>query len=318
MEKVIFKRNEVVTFMIGGVFSADAGWKHKTRYHRGDYELIICTKGPINLLVGNESLTLNKNDIAFIPPFTLMKGTVTSTKLIEFYWLHFILHEKQNAHLTAGENEGQDAPIKKQHPAEDVILPTEHHFRDMDVLLILTHQLLTVDASFPFSQEQQNLLMTLILIQIANATSDNAFEDKNSTVIKQLKEWIRTNIFRSPTLADIAKEAELNPQYISRLFKRYVGMSPKHYMIQLKVQTAQALLIRTNLSVKEISSYAYFSDEKLFMKQFKNISGVTPSVFRNEYRKIYHNNQIIDPVLPIPEEITQKLDNDIDPGTPKR
>ena len=156
--------------------------------------------------------------------------------------------------------------------------------------------------------------MTLILTNLANSTNVSENEDRNSALVSQLKEWIRTNIFRSPTLKDLANETELNPQYVSRLFKKYVGMSPKHYMVHLKIQTAKALLIRTNLSIKEVSSYSYFSDDKLFMKQFKKLTGVTPSTFRTKYRKIYHNNPVIDPVLPIPEKITQQLDYKRDPG----
>lgn len=34
------------------------------------------------------------------------------------------------------------------------------------------------------------------------------------------------------------------------------------------------------------------------------------------YQKIYHNNQVIDPMLPIPEEVTQQLAGDRDPGAP--
>ncbi|MCO7124655.1 AraC family transcriptional regulator [Sporolactobacillus shoreicorticis] len=318
MNEITFAKNEVVMFMIGGNFSADAGWKHKARYHRGDYELIICVKGPINLLIGNESATLNEHDLLIVPPYTPMKGTVPSSNPIEFYWLHFLLPENHHLHQKVKlEQDRNELTHNADDRPKNLVIQTSYHFQDTRDLLILTHQLLAVDSSGMYSQEQQNLLMTLILIQMANLANKTNFEDKNKTVVNQLKEWIRTNIYRSPTLADIAKETKLNQQYVSRLFKKYVGMSPKHYMIHLKVQTAQALLIRTNLSIKEIGHYSYFSDDKLFMKQFKRISGVTPSSFRSLYQKVYHNNQVIDPVLPIPEEVTQKLDIDRDPGAPK-
>ncbi|WP_249778589.1 AraC family transcriptional regulator [Lentilactobacillus dabitei] len=311
MDSVMFPKNEIVTFMIGGNFSADAGWKHKLRYHHGDYELIICVKGPINLLVGDETVTLNANDIYIVPPYTSMKGTEPSDRSIEFYWLHFLLPTKPAA------SQDQSQSLDNPHEIQNLIIDNSYHLQSLDELLILTHQLLAVDVSGTYSTQQQNLLMTLILTVIGNLANKTESDEKNRTVVNQLKEWIRANIYRSPTLTDIANETQLNRQYVSRLFKKFVGMSPKHYMIQLKIQTAQALLIRTNLSIKEISGYAYFSNDKLFMKQFKQVTGVTPSSFRSEYRKIYHNNQVIDPVLPIPEEITQKLDHDKDLGTPK-
>lgn len=311
VKQLTFDSNEAVWFMVGGNFSADPGWKHKVRYHHGDYELIICIHGPINLIIGSQTMVLNANDVLIVPPYTTMKGTVSSSQAVEFYWLHFLLPDKPIPKTKDLPNDG-----KEKHHGDIISLNMSYHLTDLSDLLILTHQLLTVDRSQPFAQNQQNLFMTLILTQLVNSVSQTANEDKNSALVSQLKEWIRTNIFRSPTLKEIADETELNQQYVSRLFKKYVGMSPKHYMIYLKIQTAQALLIRTNLSVKEISTSAYFSDEKLFMKQFKKMTGVTPSAFRSKYQKVYHNNPVIDPVLPIPEKITQKLDYDRDPGTP--
>lgn len=310
MPQLAFDHDQVVTFMVGGNFSADPGWKHKARYHPGDYELMICVHGPINLMIGDHHVVLNTNDVLIVPPYTFMRGTAPSTKKIEFYWLHFLL---PNDHLKT--DSGTKVLSATSHPKE-ITVQYHYHFSDINDLIILTHQLLAVDTSQPFGQEQQNLLMTLILTNLANSTNVPENEDRNSALVSQLKEWIRTNIFRSPTLKDLANETELNPQYVSRLFKKYVGMSPKHYMVHLKIQTAKALLIRTNLSIKEVSSYSYFSDDKLFMKQFKKLTGVTPSTFRTKYRKIYHNNPVIDPVLPIPEKITQQLDYKRDPGTP--
>ncbi|MDH5109652.1 AraC family transcriptional regulator, partial [Lentilactobacillus kefiri] len=59
--------------------------------------------------------------------------------------------------------------------------------------------------------------------------------------------------------------------------------------------------------IKEISANAYFEGEKLFMRQFKQLTGMTPSEYRAQFDEIYHNNQVISPTLPIPEEITKHL-----------
>ncbi|EHO52388.1 AraC family transcriptional regulator [Lentilactobacillus kisonensis] len=267
MNNFSLNEKQIVTFMAGGLFSADPGWKHKSRYHHGDYELMICLKGPIHLQVGENNMTLNSNDVLMIPPFTLMKGTESTTTSIEFYWLHFLSPQSKF-----------QVQVEKQLTVNPMIaLSHKYHLNNIDSLLISVHELLTVDSTLTFSQNQQDLLITLILIKLANSIGIKNDTGKNNALVAQLKEWIRTNIYRSPSLDDIASVAELNPQYVSRLFKKHVGMSPKHYMIHLKIQTAQVLLIRTNLSIKEVSNYAYYSDDKLFLKQFKKLSGVTPS-----------------------------------------
>jgi quercetin dioxygenase-like cupin family protein len=84
-------KDQLVTYMVGGYFSANKGWKHNPRFHHGDYELIVCTSGPIYLSIGNDNVTLNQNDILLVPPYVVMQGNKVSERSINFYWLHFLL-----------------------------------------------------------------------------------------------------------------------------------------------------------------------------------------------------------------------------------
>ena len=72
MNQLTFNKNQVVSFMVGGNFSADPGWQHKTRYHHGDYELMVCVRGQINLSIGTDNVILNPNEVLIVPPYTFM------------------------------------------------------------------------------------------------------------------------------------------------------------------------------------------------------------------------------------------------------
>lgn len=189
------------------------------------------------------------------------------------------------------------------------MIPEKIRMANLDQLLILSHQLLNTDIQNPYDRKTANYLATMMLLEISKLTLSQLTTDRTSEAerISRVKEWIRTNLYRSPSVLDMANEVQLNPQYFSRLFKRITGIPPKKYLLQLKLQTAQALLIRTSLSIKEISDNAYFENEKLFMRQFKQFTGVTPSEYRAQFDQIYHNNQVISPTLPIPEAITKHL-----------
>jgi AraC-like DNA-binding protein len=62
------------------------------------------------------------------------------------------------------------------------------------------------------------------------------------------------------------------------LFKRFTGLSPHSYLVQIKIQNAQRLLQKE----KDIASVAYdtgFTDQAHFTRWFKKIMGVTPGRF---------------------------------------
>ena len=69
---------------------------------------------------------------------------------------------------------------------------------------------------------------------------------------------------------------------LQRGFAKYFGMSPKQYLIQLRMNRALELLTENELSVKEISFVCGFTDEKYFSRAFKKKYGYPPSQFRKQ------------------------------------
>ena len=68
---------------------------------------------------------------------------------------------------------------------------------------------------------------------------------------------------------------------LQRGFAKYFGMSPKQYLIQLRMNRALELLTENKLSVKEISFVCGFTDEKYFSRAFKKRYGCSPSQLKN-------------------------------------
>jgi AraC-like DNA-binding protein len=64
---------------------------------------------------------------------------------------------------------------------------------------------------------------------------------------------------------------------LQRAFSKHFGMSPKQYLIQLRMNHALELLTESEFSVREISSACGFTDEKYFSRAFKKRYGYPPS-----------------------------------------
>ncbi|PKL13074.1 MAG: hypothetical protein CVV52_07480 [Spirochaetae bacterium HGW-Spirochaetae-8] len=79
----------------------------------------------------------------------------------------------------------------------------------------------------------------------------------------------------------LADSVNVSEDYLTRVFHKELGMSPWEYLNRYRIQLACDLLVRTNLSLSEISGRTGFQDQAYFCRVFKKLKGCTPSALRN-------------------------------------
>lgn len=90
-------------------------------------------------------------------------------------------------------------------------------------------------------------------------------------------------VFARKTLRQICTELEITEEYLIRLFRRRVGMTPMKYYQSVKMEAATSLLLNTTMSVKEVSWKLGFASQYHFSRRFKSFSGVSPTEYRTNY-----------------------------------
>ncbi len=78
----------------------------------------------------------------------------------------------------------------------------------------------------------------------------------------------------------LAREAGLSINHFGRLFRRYLGMTVRRYILQRRIELAEQLLQTTVLPAKAVGAEAGISDAQYFNKQFRRATGLCPSAFR--------------------------------------
>ena len=72
--------------------------------------------------------------------------------------------------------------------------------------------------------------------------------------IDRILSFIHKNLPRSIGRAEIARAVYLNPEYLSRLFKKEMGIGLNDYLVQERMKIAQSLLKNTSFSISIVAS----------------------------------------------------------------
>jgi len=94
-------------------------------------------------------------------------------------------------------------------------------------------------------------------------------------------QYINKHYMENLSLAEVADVVYLSSYYLSRLFKREVGVNFSTYILHKKLDEAKRLLKDTEIPVCNISSSLSFSDASYFCKVFKKYFGLTPKGYRH-------------------------------------
>ena len=89
------------------------------------------------------------------------------------------------------------------------------------------------------------------------------------------------------SVEDLSRKVFITPQYLSRLFRRFLGCSTYEYLTSFRISRAKELLITDiRLEVQDISRQTGFSDPSHFIAVFRRITGMTPLEFRRLNRAL--------------------------------
>ncbi|OQY32833.1 MAG: hypothetical protein B6241_09965 [Spirochaetaceae bacterium 4572_59] len=106
---------------------------------------------------------------------------------------------------------------------------------------------------------------------------------KNYKIIQMVIEFVRENYGRNITLNIIADELHMSPNYISTVFSKHYGMSFSKYFTNFRIEKAKDFLNSGKYRIYEVADKVGFNNTEYFSKVFKEVVGVTPSTFLQNF-----------------------------------
>ncbi|MDD6788707.1 MAG: helix-turn-helix domain-containing protein [Lachnospira sp.] len=131
-----------------------------------------------------------------------------------------------------------------------------------------------------------NCFFVTVLRELA-ADNGSVHEIRASTVLSyRILQYLDHHFSDDITVAGVAEHFYLSRHYISHIFKQTTGRGIMEYVISRRINRAQMLLTESALPVGRIAQECGYSDFAWFSKQFRKVTGQTPTQFRTEVLQV--------------------------------
>lgn len=135
------------------------------------------------------------------------------------------------------------------------------------------------------TEEQNNIEKAL------NSVGFELLDDKRKKLIEQIKKFIIESIHynEEPPQKNyselLSRLLHHDYSHLSSLFSTVEGITIEQYIINQKIEKVKELLIYNELSLSQIAFQLGYSSTAHLSSQFKKVTGLTPSAFRQSGKR---------------------------------
>ncbi|MDE5804615.1 MAG: AraC family transcriptional regulator [Lachnospiraceae bacterium] len=260
----------------GQLISLDGFWHHRRCF--ASHVLIVVTEGTLYITSGGNPYTVSAGQYILLKAEEEHFGHRASTGRLSYMWVHF----SSDGSFGTG-SDGESAAY---------LFPEYGSVSVSGRVSLLFHQLL--DLSLEEKPLADNMLHYALSLLVMELSREYRQSQKNGShllpaVVVSVMEWIKANYYQPFTVSELAGKFGYQADYLSSLFKKAAGVSIVRYTNGIRIKSAKTLLLNYELSIKETAYACGFSDEKYFMKVFRQSEGMTPTQYKKAFCKKYIN-----------------------------
>lgn len=251
---------------------------HLSPAHRHDfYEMFWIERGCGEQEINGQRLTLVPGDLVFMRP-----DDSHTHQPLEAPWIftNLALSREAHAQIQARYEHELDVPWPW---APGPVMPVRCHLPNESCLRLQEMAASVPARGFPatplFRQVDVDWLIGGML-RLVFPTPQRQREIETPEWMTELIRQLREDRGVGWNAAQLAIEAGLSRDHLSRLFRRHQGMSATRFLQHLRLEHAAAELRCTDRSILAIAQEAGFENLSYFHRSFKDHFGITPRHFR--------------------------------------
>lgn len=244
------------------------------------HRLIYVTDGEIEYVSEGHTYTLRQHDLIYSPANTPYSAYAKSETEPKFYYIYF-----------------QVNPIHLIEKFTKLMACTSsaniYHAKNSKVEYLMLLMFEEYSHKFPGYHYKLHCLLTMILIELLRirqsySVTHNSKSEKLPTsveVINQATALINSKLDTPLKVSQLARVLGVSENYLYKIFKSSLGISPQEYMLQCKIEQAKQMLEYSNKNITQIAAELAFSSSNHFSNLFFQREGIRPKEYRNLHKK---------------------------------
>ncbi|MGM9617260.1 AraC family transcriptional regulator [Butyricicoccus sp.] len=277
--------NEAYPFSVDGIelngtFYVDRNYTqkhaHTLHQHKSVMELLYVCDGEGRYQVGSREYAVSEGDMVICNAWTLHGETLSLKNTIQTYCIAL-------------------SGVQLPGLPENCLIPSERRpvvsmtrFKEMaDVMMPHIHDMfLLKETQLGRQLSISMLMMTYQELQLQQQESHNRLAQRNELMVREITKYLDAHYTESLRMEDICKEFHLSVSYLSHMFKKETGLSPKQYIVLRRIGEAQSLLSESDIPIGKIEEMLGFTSSCHLTSTFKKYVGISPREYRQHFREI--------------------------------
>lgn len=232
------------------------------------YELIYVDHGEMDVTVDDETYHMQKCDLMLYHPGQKHSLETTEDSSCSYMSIAFTM----------------DTGIKGN-------LKNRVFHTRKDLYQTLTRFMKAIQEDTPLNMELAMLHLKEVLILLyqfdgeekpagQETTLQSHYDD---TMLNEILVFIHNNVYASYTVEDLCQKFSISRSSLQALFRANLGMTPKQYISELKLNEAKKLISQHEHTISQVSDLLGFTSIHYFSRRFKSYFGIAPSEYAREH-----------------------------------
>lgn len=232
-----------------------------------NYQLIYIADGRARFKIDGEMKILEKGYCIFYQPGDPQYYYYNLNEHPDIYWVHFSCSKEHDFLRNVGW-------------VEDKVYYVGVHNSYIKLFDQIIQEL---QLKPPHCEEQLKLLMQELLLQMGrNRIREESSMGSYNKEVEEAIQFFNLAPEEDFTIKEYTKSRGLNYYRFIDTFTQYVGISPRQYIINIRMTKAKELLVNSLFQVSEVARLTGYDNPLYFSRLFKKTWGMSPKEYKEQ------------------------------------